>query len=140
MELHAPNHRLLAPYAFEPRTATGIEFFSYLTFFTLPPLSIFSLVETISLKIWKRPQSWHANCSLPISVRDSKTLRALSSPFPSHRHLFCLGFLSNPGEVQERPPQNLTRRPRCILQILLKPFLRANGNSYRHRRRHHYCH
>ena len=52
VELHAPTHGLLALYIFEPRTGTEREFFSYLTFFTLPPLSIFSLVEMISLKIW----------------------------------------------------------------------------------------
>ena len=35
-------------------------------------LSIFSLVETSSLKIWERPRSWHAECSVPVSVRGSK--------------------------------------------------------------------
>ena len=30
-------------------------------------LSIFSLVEAISVKIWERPLSWHAKCSLPVS-------------------------------------------------------------------------
>ena len=35
-------------------------------------LRIFSLVQTISLKIWERPLSLH-RCSLPVSVRDLKT-------------------------------------------------------------------
>ena len=39
---------------------------------------LFSLVETISLKIWERPLSlsplsWHAKCSLQISVRGSES-------------------------------------------------------------------
>jgi len=36
-------------------------------------LSIFSIGETISLKIRERPLSWRAKCSLPVSVRGSKT-------------------------------------------------------------------
>ena len=32
-------------------------------------VSIFSLEETISLKIRERPQSWRAKCSLQVSVR-----------------------------------------------------------------------
>ena len=39
-------------------------------------LSLFSLVETIRLKIWERPMSWPAKCSLPVAVRGSKTLHA----------------------------------------------------------------
>ena len=29
---------------------------------------LFSLLETISLKIWEKPLSWRAKCSLPVSV------------------------------------------------------------------------
>ena len=52
--------RKIARNIFEPRTATGSVLFSYLTslhdtIFIL--LSIFSLVETISLKIGERPLS-----------------------------------------------------------------------------------
>ena len=36
-------------------------------------LSIFSLAETIGLKIWERAMSLHAKCSLPVFVRSSKT-------------------------------------------------------------------
>ena len=60
----------------EPRTATGCGRFSsyftclHTTAFIL--LRIFSLVETISLKIWERPLR-NAKCSLPISIRYSKT-------------------------------------------------------------------
>ena len=61
---------------FEPRTATGSELFSSLTCLqtsALILLSIFLLVGTVSLKIWERPLSWQEKCSLPISVRVSKT-------------------------------------------------------------------
>ena len=56
--------------------ATRSELFSYYTClhattFILP--SIFSQVERISLKIWERPLSWHAKCSLPVSFGASKT-------------------------------------------------------------------
>ena len=64
---------------FEPRTATGSVLFSFLTCLdttTFILLSVFSLVETISLKIWERPLSWRAKCSLPVAVRGSKTLHA----------------------------------------------------------------
>ena len=44
------------------------------TIFTF--VSIFSLVKTISLKIWERPLSWRAKCSLLVAVRGSKTLHA----------------------------------------------------------------
>ena len=40
---------------------------------TIVLLGIFSLVETISLKIWEKSLSWHAKYSLPVSVRDSET-------------------------------------------------------------------
>ena len=39
-------------------------------------LSLFALVETITLKIWEKPMSWPAKCSLPVAVRGSKTLHA----------------------------------------------------------------
>ena len=57
------------------RTATGSELFSSLTcrhttIFIL--FSIFSIGETISLKIRERPLSWRAKCSVPVSVRGSK--------------------------------------------------------------------
>ena len=63
-----------------PATATGSELFSYLTCLhtTRFILSIFSLAETISLKIWERLLSWHAKCSFPVAVRSSKC-RLLSS-------------------------------------------------------------
>ena len=60
---------------FEPRTATGSEVFFYLTCLhttTVTLLSIFSLVETISSKIWERPLSWQAKCSLPFSSMAQK--------------------------------------------------------------------
>ena len=66
----------------EARAATGKELFSYSTCLhitTFLLLSIFSFAEEISLKIWDRPLSWHAKCSLPVSVRDSKTSLAIPS-------------------------------------------------------------
>ena len=36
-------------------------------------VGIFSLEETINLKIWARPMSWHPKYLLPVFVRDSKT-------------------------------------------------------------------
>ena len=65
---------------------TGSELFSSLTcllttVFTL--LSIFSLIETISLKIWERTLSWYANCSLPFpSVAQKPSLLKLSTESP----------------------------------------------------------
>ena len=64
------------------RTATGSELFSpktclHTATFTL--LNIVFLLEMISVKIWETPLSWHATCSLPVAVRDSKT-RALKLP------------------------------------------------------------
>ena len=44
--------------------------------FHIDILTLFVLVETISLKIWERPMSWPAKCSLPVAVRGSKTLHA----------------------------------------------------------------
>ena len=57
------------------RASIGSELFSSLvclhtTIFIL--LSIFSIGETISLKMRERPLSWRAKCSLPVSVRGSK--------------------------------------------------------------------
>ena len=57
----------------------GSALFSYLTCLhtsTLMLLSLFLLVDTISLKICERPLSWRAKCSLPVAVRGSKTLHA----------------------------------------------------------------
>ena len=69
----------IAAAMFEPRTTSGSQLLSYLrcfqsTLFIL--LSIGLLVVTISLKIWVRPISRHANCSFPVSARGSKALRA----------------------------------------------------------------
>ena len=61
---------------FEMRTATGNELFSLLTCLhttTFISLSIFSLLDTLSLKSWERPLSWRAKYSLPVAVRLSKT-------------------------------------------------------------------
>ena len=55
--------------------ATRRELFSYLTCplsTTFLLLSIFSLAETIILKIWVRPLSWHVKCSLAASICGSK--------------------------------------------------------------------
>ena len=67
---------------FETRTATASELFSLLTCFhttTFISLSIFSLLDTLSLKSWERPRSWRARYSLPVAVRVSKT-RVLKLP------------------------------------------------------------
>ena len=81
------------------RTATGSELFSSLvclhtTIFIL--LSIFSIGETISLKIRERPLSWRAKCLVPVSVRGSKTSLALSSlsSISARRHVLCNRFVS----------------------------------------------
>ena len=61
---------------FETRTATGSELFSLLPCLhttTFISLSIFALLEALSLKIWERPLSWRAKYSLPVAVRVSKT-------------------------------------------------------------------
>jgi len=53
--------------------------FSISLVFTLPHvyfLSLFALVETITLKIWERPMLWLAKCSLPVAVRGSGALHA----------------------------------------------------------------
>lgn len=64
------------------RTATGSDLFPYLTCLhaTFILLSIFSLVETISLQIWERPLSWHAKCSLPVSVACLSSLLSVGRP------------------------------------------------------------
>ena len=57
-------------------TATRSNLLSYWTYLhttTLILLSTFLLVETISLKIWKRPLFSHANFLPPVPVRGSKT-------------------------------------------------------------------
>ena len=67
----------LSTRVFEKRTATGSELFSILTCFhmtTFTLLSIFSPLERINIKIWHTTLSWHANFSLPVAVRVSKTL------------------------------------------------------------------
>ena len=66
----------LSTRVFETRTATGSELFSLLTCFhttTFTLLSIFSPLQMISIKIWETPLSCHVKCSLPVSVRVSKT-------------------------------------------------------------------
>ena len=76
--------RALVGDVFERRTANGSKLFSCLTFLrdtTFILSSISPVVETVSLEIWKRPLSWHAKCSLKISVRGSKTLLALIKLF-----------------------------------------------------------
>ena len=68
--LPIPQH--IACNVFELRTDTGSELFSYFTCLhttTFIFLSLFALVETITLKIWERPMSWPAKCSLPGAVR-----------------------------------------------------------------------
>ena len=62
----------LSTRVFEMRTATGSELFLLLTCphtttFTL--LSIFSLLEMSSIKIWVTIKSFHAKCSLLVAVR-----------------------------------------------------------------------
>ena len=77
MLLGSLNTRVL-----DTRTATGSELFSLLTCLhtnTFISLSIFSILETISLKIWERPLSWRAKYSLPVAVRVLKT-RVLKLP------------------------------------------------------------
>ena len=62
------------------RKATGSEVFFYLTCLHIKIiilLSIFTLVETVSLKFRKRPLSWHAECAFPVLDRGSKTSLAL---------------------------------------------------------------
>ena len=66
----------LSTRVFKTRTATGSELFSLLTCphtttFTL--LSIFSPLETISIKIWVTIGSSNAKYSFPVAVRVSKT-------------------------------------------------------------------
>lgn len=64
---------------FEAQTATGGELFSHSTCHhatTFILLSLFSVVETISFKIWERPMPWRTKCSLPVSIRALKTLLA----------------------------------------------------------------
>ena len=69
----------IAAAMFEPRTTSGSQLLSYLRYFHMTLfilLSIGLLVVTISLKIWVRPISRHANCSFPVSARGSKASRA----------------------------------------------------------------
>ena len=66
----------LSTRVFKTRTATRSELFSLLTCphtttFTL--LSIFSPLETSSIKIWVTIGSSNAKCSFPVAVRVSKT-------------------------------------------------------------------
>ena len=62
---------LMARDVFEPRKATGSELFPY-NLSSHYHISMFSLLETISLKIWEKLLSSHAKCSLPVAVRGSK--------------------------------------------------------------------
>ena len=58
---------LKARVVFKPRTTTERELFSNLTCLHTPTFIsfiIFSLAETISLKIWKIPLSWHAKLEM----------------------------------------------------------------------------
>ena len=60
----------------ETRTVTGSDLFSLLTCphtTTFALLSIFSPLETSSIKIWETIRSWRAKCSFPVAVRVSKT-------------------------------------------------------------------
>ena len=73
---------------FETRTVTGSELFSLLpcshtTTFTL--LSIFSPLETSSIKFWETILSWREKCSLPVAVHVLKT-RVLKLPIKGIRH------------------------------------------------------
>ena len=57
---------------FDTRTVTGRELFSLLTCLhatTFTLRSIVSLLEMIIIIIWGTPLSWHAKCSLPVTVR-----------------------------------------------------------------------
>ena len=81
--------RELRTRVFETRTATGSELFSLLTCpqtttFTL--LSIFSLLETSSIKIWETIRSYQAKCFLPVAVRASKT------DYVKKMHLMAVSF------------------------------------------------
>lgn len=71
-----PLGSLLAHDVFEARTATRSELFDltclHITTHNIL-VTIFSLVKTISLKIWKRPLCWNAKCyQLPISIHGSQ--------------------------------------------------------------------
>ena len=57
----------------------GMTFFSFLTRLrttTFILLRMFSKAVTTDLEIWEGLLSWYAQCSLPVSVRDSKTTLA----------------------------------------------------------------
>ena len=103
-----------------PRTATGCGRFSsyftclHTTAFIL--LSIFSLVETISLKIWERPLSWHAKCSLPISVRCSKT----STPIYVVMERAILGY--NVPQLALTQKKKTKKSTSCIVKNRLNVF------------------
>lgn len=67
-------------------TASGSRRFSTLTCLlttTFISFSIFSLLETISLKMWERPRPWHVKCPLPVSFCCSKT--SLAEAFNVYR-------------------------------------------------------
>ena len=69
----------IAAAIFQPRRTSGSQPLSYLTCFhtnLFILLGIGLLVVTISLKIWVRPISRHANCSFPVPARGSKASRA----------------------------------------------------------------
>ena len=72
----SPIGSLLSMRAFDTRTTTRSKLFSLLTCLhttTFIMLSIFSSLEMISIKLWNTPLSWQAKCSLPVTVRVSKT-------------------------------------------------------------------
>ena len=72
----------------------GIKFSGFLLITTFILLSIFSVVETISLKIRKGPLSKRAKCSVPVSVLGSKTSRLLmlSNDICKGRGYFNMNF------------------------------------------------
>ena len=68
---------LLSKGRFWATTGSGqFYYFTCLHTTTFLLLGIFSLVETISSKIWQRLITWHAKCSLPVCVHGSKTVLA----------------------------------------------------------------
>ena len=74
-----PTLGSLSMQRFRATADTGSVHFSHFTCLhtsTFIFLSLFALVETITLKIWERPMSWPAKCLLPVAVRGSKTLHA----------------------------------------------------------------
>ena len=84
----------IAAAMFEPQTTSGSQLLSYLrcshtTLFIL--LSIGLLVVTISLKIWVRTISRHANCSFPVCSCGSK--RSPAQPLIMSRQCYITATL-----------------------------------------------